>query len=164
MTPAPPVLTEAEQDIVLDLPGRRKSGCRLDSKSINDLVHPVTSAPMIEIVRELMRKDLVEQNGGCFRLTNYGERLAQNIAHERKTGKKLSHGSVLRDAAARRATPRSRPRKKNPSSWVTPVAIVLGAGVLVTAAALAVRHYRKINALEPGEPDGPIVEPPQPAT
>jgi hypothetical protein len=55
--------------------------------------------------------------------------------------------------------PPARRRKKNPA-WLVPVAVVGGAIVLTTAISLAIRRYRKVNALEPGTPDEPIVEPP----
>lgn len=58
--------------------------------------------------------------------------------------------------------PPARRRKKNPS-WLLPVAIAGGVIVVGTAAALAIRRYRKINALEPGTPNEPIVEPPSDA-
>lgn len=86
MSPSPYPLTVAEQEIILDLPGRRKSGCRLDSKAVDEIVHPLTSAPLLEILNGLTSKGIVEKVGGCFRLTTRGEHVAQNTVYEAGRG------------------------------------------------------------------------------
>lgn len=112
MLPPPPQLTPAEKDILLDLPGRRKSGCPLDTKSLGEIIQPVTSAPKLEIINSLISKGLVEKVGGCWKLTMRGESIAKNIVYESKHGP-IEHEKIFRRLADPYARPVRRKKTRN---------------------------------------------------